>query len=196
MVGPQRVEWRGRAPSAAVARLLWYVLAATAGGGVVWLLFGDEPARLSAGETNWLTAIMPATVVLGLLGAVPFAVAVLRRPAVAANYYAITVRPGHGRALILPWASLALVGAYKVGGEMYLFVRCREPFNGVGDRPGRFDRRVLRAARRCGDPPGIDEYHLAVCMADFVGSPRSLLTSLVAYAPDYLAVTSDLVHDH
>lgn len=193
MAGPQRIEWRRRVPVAAIARLGWYVLSAALLVGAVWALFGDEPDQLSSGAENPLVNVVPTTLLLVALGGLPFVVAIARRPVVAANHYALTVRPGAMRTLVLPWAQMGAIAAYRIGGEPYLLVRCRESLDSGGDQPGWADQRALRVARRHGDVPGT--FDLAVRMRDFVGAPQSLLGTLAAFAPDHVKVTSELVRD-
>src|SRR5690348_8844199 len=124
MAGPDRIDWRRAFPSRALALLGWYLGLAGAALGLVWLLFGGEPARLDDGAPNPLAAILPIAAVVALLGAVPAVIAVIRRPVVAANHYALSVRPGSMRTLVLPWARIAKVAVRRVGRESYLLVRC------------------------------------------------------------------------
>jgi hypothetical protein len=200
MAGPERIEWRRGFPAGPLALLGWYVLAAVGGLGLVWLLFGAEPQRLDSGRVNPLAVLPDLAVVLVLFGAVPFTVLVLRRPMVAANYYALTVRPGPWRTLVLPWARVARVGAYRVGGEPYLLVRCvaaGDPWAdraGRLDRPGWLDRTVLREAgrrARTGDAP-VGGFDVAVRMGEFAGRSTALVATLAAFAPDHVAVADDL----
>jgi hypothetical protein len=197
MAGPERIEWRRSLPSARLTGLTWYAFGAALALGLVWLLFGGEPAQLDTGQSNPLALALPIATALAVLGALPLSLPVLRRPLVAASHYALTVRPGWWRTLVLPWAKVAGVAAYRVGGEPYLLVRCRRSLDPRRDLPGRLDQVVLRVAmrrRRRGDPP-VGDYDLAVCMGDFVGGSSALLATLVAFAPDHVAVENDLAED-
>jgi hypothetical protein len=194
MAGPERIEWRRSVPSARLARLAWYAFGAGIALGLVWLLFGGEPAQLDTGASNPLAYAVPATIVVVVVALVPFALPLLRRPMVAANHYAVTVRAGWWRTLVLPWSEVAGVAAYRVGGDPYLLVRCRQSLQPRHDLPRWPDQLVLRAAmrnRRRADPP-IGDYHLAVRMDDFVGGESAMLSTLAAFAPDHVAVASDL----
>ena len=197
MAGPEGIEWRRWVPSVRLARLTWYGFAAALALGLVWLLFGDEPTELDTGQANPLAYVLPVAIALAVLGAVPFALPVLRRPRVAANHYALTVRPGWWRTLVLPWAEVAGVAAFDIGGEPYLLVRCRRSLDPRPDLPRWLDQLVLHAAmrnRRRVDPP-VDDYDLAVRMDDFVGGSAALLAALAAFAPDHVAVASDFAED-
>ncbi|GEM_PF-1218136 len=198
MTGPEGIEWRPSALSEAFARLGWYVATAVLFVGAAWGLFRDEPTRLNSGQVNLLVFVPLLVGVLGTLSTVPVVMALVRRPAVAANYYGLTVRPGAGRLLVLPWAQLRAVAAYRVGDEAYLFLgRTQVPLPS-GDRPGWADQKVMREARRgARHEGGVDlatlaDFELAVRMSDFVGEPYALLATLVAFAPDHVLVASDL----
>lgn len=193
MTGPQRIEWRRSFPSHALVVLGSYAAAAGLGVAAVWLLFGGEPRVLDTGEANPLAVIAPASVVVAALGALPFVLAVLRRPVVAANHYALHVRPTWLRTLVLPWARIAKVAAYRVDDELYLLVRCWETLDRLGDRPKWIDRSVLRAAERAAaDTERLAGFHLAVRMRDFTGAPTAQLASLAAFAPDHVALAGDV----
>jgi hypothetical protein len=198
MAGPERIEWRRTSPSAALTVLSWYLAVALLGLALVWVLFGNEPARLDSGAVNPLALVPKLALGLALVGAVPFSIAVARRPVVAANHYALAVRPGALRMLVLPWAQLAGVAAYQVAGEPYLLVRCEGPHGDLGDHPGWLDQSVLRAALRNShvtDRP-VSEFDLAVRLRDFVGEPNALLATLAAFAPDRVAIATDITEDH
>ena len=107
MAGPEGIEWRRSVPSVPLSRLAWYGFGAAIAVGLVWLLFGGEPRELDTGRSNPLAYALPVAIVLAVVAAVPFLVPVLRRPFVAANHYALTVRPGWWRTLVLPWAKVA-----------------------------------------------------------------------------------------
>ena len=192
MAGPERIEWRRSFPSAAMTTLGWYACAAGLALGLVWLLFGGEPPSLDSGAPNPLAVVPVAALLLAIAGLVPFALHVLRRPTVAANHYALTVRPGSLRTLVLPWARLAAVAVYRVGGEPYLLVRLLPALDRLGDQPGWVDQTVLRTARRQARAgQSVDGYDLAVRMRDFVGTPHSLMSALAAFAPDHVLIDVD-----
>jgi hypothetical protein len=198
MAGPERIEWRRTAPSVALTVLGWYLAVAVLGLALVWVLFGNERVRLESGEVNPLATLPKLALGLALIGAVPFSMAVARRPVVAANHYALTIRPGALRILVLPWAGIAAVAAYRVGLEPYLFVRCVDAPGAPGDRPTWLERSVLRAALRSTsvtDRP-VSDFDLAVRLRDFVGEPNALLTTLAAFAPDQVAIAIDISEEH
>jgi hypothetical protein len=193
MTHPQQsLAWRRRFPSHALASFGWYVLAAGIGVGVVWLLFGSEQRVLDTGESNPLAVILPVTVAVVALGAVPFVLRVLRGPVVAADHYALRVRPTWVRTLVLPWARIAAVVAHRVDEEPYLLVRCRDSLDRLGDRPGWVDRTVLRQVQRAADIEWLGRFDLAVRMGDFAGTPRVQLMGLAAFAPDHVFITGDV----
>src|SRR5262245_5410370 len=148
MAGPERIEWRRSRPSRSLGALGWYVVVAATVVGLAFLLFGTEPAQLGSGVSNPVAHVPMWTVVLAVLGAVPFVLAALRRPVVAANHYALTVRPGWVRTLVLPWARVAEVTVADVQGEGHLLVRCRDGLDQLGNRPQWIDRAVLRSIAR------------------------------------------------
>jgi hypothetical protein len=194
MAGPERIEWRRAFPSRAVILLGWYVGVAGAVLGLVWLLFGDEPVRLDDGTPNPLAMVLPVTLGIAAAGAVPLVVTLVRRPLVAANHYALTVRPGALRTLVLPWAHIAVVSVRRVGREPYLLIRCRPALDALGDHPTWVDQGVLRAVVRIprGGPALAGEYDLAVRLRDFTGRPNAQLVTLAAFAPDHVFVASDV----
>jgi hypothetical protein len=197
MAGPERIEWRRGVPSARLTVLAWYAFGAALFLGLVWLLFGGEPAELDTGRRNPLVYVLPVAVAVVLLGALPLLLPVLRRPVVAANHFALTVRGGWWRTLIMPWAKVAEVAAYRVGGTPYLLVRCRQSLDSGRDMPRWLDQAVLRAAmrdRRRGDP-SVGDFHLAVRMEDFVGGSSALVATLAAFAPDDVPVAGDLADE-
>jgi hypothetical protein len=192
MTDPERIEWRRSFPSHALVLVGWYAVVAGLGVGVVWLLFGSEPSHLDNGESNPLAVIPPVSVIVAGLGALPFVLAVVRRPSLTANHYALQVRPTWLRTLVLPWARIAQVAAYRIDGEPYLLVRCGTALDRLGDRPGWVDRAVLRAADRAADTDVVNGFDLAVRMRDFTGTPRAQLTALAAFAPDHVAMVGDI----
>jgi len=162
MAGPERIEWRRGFPARALRLLGWQTAAGGLAVGVAFLLFGDEPERLSDGSSNALASIPQWTLLAAGVVVVAALVRVLRR-------------------LLLPWASIAEVLAVNAGGEEYLLVRLRPGMDQLGDRPGWWDQAVLRAARRA--YARAVEYDLAVRLRDFAGPPPGKLAMLAAYAP-------------
>jgi hypothetical protein len=191
MAGPERIEWRRSPPSRALGALAWYAAAAAFAVGAVFLLFGAEPEHLGAGVTNPVARVPTWALLLAGLGAVPFVLAVLRRPLVAANHYALTVRPGSLRTLVLPWARVAEVTVAGVAGEEYLLVRCGTGLDPLGDRPQWVDQAVLRRVARDDMRLG-QRFHLAVRLRDFVGGTDGRIAALAAFAPDHVNVANQL----
>jgi len=189
MAGPERIEWRRSFPSAALTGLAWYSSMTALAVGLVYVLFGGEPRDLDSGAANPLAVLPRLALAAALAGLVPFGLPVLRRPTVAANHYALTVRPGPWRTLVLPWARLGAVTVYRTGGESYLLVRLLPALDRLGDHPGWRDQAVLRAIRRTGAP--VEGFDLAVRMRDFVGTPQSLMGALAAFAPDHVLIDGD-----
>jgi hypothetical protein len=187
MAAAQSLAWRHRFPVRALRRLSWYLLAGVTLVAAAWLLFGSEPRRLATGEINTLALLPLCAAALVAVGAVPLAAALARRPLVAADHYALRVRPGILRTLLLPWASVAEVTAITVGREPLLLVRCQPVRGQPADRPRWYDQRVLHAAGR---PTA--GYHLAVRMDEFNGDPTSLLASIAAWAPQRVVVLDRL----
>lgn len=194
MAGPERIEWRRAFPSRAVTILVWYAIVAGAALGLTWLLFGDEPAKLDDGTPNALVAVLPVVLGVVLAGLVPPVLMLVRRPLVAANHYALTVRPGCLRTLVLPWARITGVAVRRVGRETYLLVQCRQALDALGDHPGWFDQAVLRAAIRSprGGQAVAAGYDLAARSRDFLGAPNDQLTALAAFAPDHVFIAGDV----
>jgi hypothetical protein len=194
MAGPDRIEWRRAFPSRAVAAFVWYAVLAGAVVGLALLLFGDEPARLDDGSPNPLAAVPPVVLVLAAVGCLPILLVILRRPLVAANHYALTVRAGATRTLVLPWAHITVVAVRRVGRETYLLVRCRQTLDALGDHPTWIDQGVLRAVLRTprGGQALAGEFDLAVRLRDFVGEPNAQLATVAAFAPDHVFVASDV----
>jgi hypothetical protein len=186
MIGPDRIEWRRGFPGRALRLLAWAVLGAASSTAAAWILFGTEPDRLADGSANplarlpvWTAAVM---VVVLVLACVPL----VRRPLVAASHYALSVRPGAFRTLLVPWAGVAEVVVVAAAGEDYLLVRLRRGFEAGGDRPTRWEQVALReAARRRPDSAG---YDLAVRLREFAGPPAGNLASLAAYAPEAVRI--------
>ena len=153
----------------------------------VLLLFGTEPAKLDSGRRNLLADLPMWTEVLAVLGTVPFILAVVRRPRVAANHFALTVRPGWVRTLVLPWSRVAEVTTSAVEGERYLLVRCAVGPDRMGNTPRWVDQTVLRAMARDGSRIG-RHYDLAVRMRDFTPAGDGQMAALAAFAPDHVSI--------
>ena len=185
-----RVSWRRRPPKRAAGRLGWTALAAGFVCGPGWLLFGGEPVRASGGALNPLALITPALAVLFAALLVPQLLGLVRRPIVAADHYALTVRPGVGRTLVLPWAQLAELCTIAVDEEPVLLIRCGPRRGATADWPRWWDQGRLRSARRERLDEPIAAYDLAVPMGDFAGAPDALLNALAAWAPSHVVVLS------
>jgi hypothetical protein len=192
VVSRDRIVWKRRAPHRAAVRLGW-----TAGGAVLvlapaWLLFAGEPRTVESGAVNPLALVVPALALFfAVLLALPL-LALVRRPIVSADHYALTVRPGIVRVLVLPWAQLAELAGVEVDDQPVLLVRCGARLRGSTDWPRWWDRAELRAARRASRHEPIAAYDLAVPMSDFAGRPSLLLDGLVRFAPEHVTVVSDL----
>lgn len=202
MAGGDRIAWRRAFPSRAVGRLGWYVTLGAAATVIGYVLFGAEPQRLESGRANPL-ALVPAGLVLVFgLGSMPFVAALFRRPYVAADHYALTIRPGILRTLLLPWARVAEIAVYGLRDEPFLLVRCGRQrdrrSDRLGDRPHWWDRSILRAAARVGrehrrPEPAVGTYDVAVRMDEFVGDPSVQLAALAAFAPGHVIVADELL---
>jgi hypothetical protein len=187
-----RIEWGRRPPKRAAVRLGWTVLAAVFVCGPAWLLFSGEPGLLADDAVNPLALILPVLAVAfgGLL--VPQALALVRRPVVAADYYALTVRPGVFRTLVLPWAQLAELCLREIDEEAILLIRCGARGPRSADWPRWWDQAGLRAARRGDTERAVAAYDLAVPMDEFEGKPEVLLAELAQWAPGHVAVFNNL----
>jgi len=187
VAGPERIEWRRSFPTRSLVALGWYVVVAVIVIAAVLLLFGTEPAKLDSGRRNLLADLPMWTEVLAVLGTVPFILAVVRRPRVAANHFALTVRPGWVRTLVLPWSRVAEVTTSAVEGERYLLVRCAVGPDRMGNTPRWVDQTVLRAMARDGSRIG-RHYDLAVRMRDFTPAGDGQMAALAAFAPDHVSI--------
>jgi hypothetical protein len=161
------------------------MLLAVLGGGAALLLFGDEPWQASDGALNPLAVVPPAVLGLFALALIPQIVGLVRRPAVGADHYAMVVRPGVIRTLVVPWADVVELTAFELDEEYYLLIRCRG-LRTSGDEPRWFDRSVLRSVIR--GASNVAAYDLAVPMTDFAGTPEDLLAALGEWAPDHVAL--------
>jgi len=188
MTGPGRIEWRRGLPRQALRRVAWWAVVAALVVGVALLLFGPEPETLDDGSHNVLDDVPLWTALLMLAVLAVIAVPVLRRPAVAADHYALRVRPGPWRTLLLPWAGIAEVVVLSSNGDEYLLIRLDPKV--PGDRPKAWDQSVLRHARKGTDRA--DAYDLAVCLKEFAGPPEGKLAALAAYAPETVVIEEKL----
>ncbi|MGH3663548.1 MAG: hypothetical protein ACRDTQ_17055 [Micromonosporaceae bacterium] len=141
-------------------------------------------------------AFLPYVAMTGLaLGAIPIVLAIFRRPLVTADHYSLTVRAGVWRTLVLPWARIGELAIYSVAlgdePEPILLVRCVERRTRVGDQPGWFDQRILRAAAKAAGG-AIGGYDVAVRLDDFTGTPQQHFTAVTKFAPDRVAVVDRL----
>ncbi|HET8659053.1 MAG TPA: hypothetical protein VFM55_08665 [Micromonosporaceae bacterium] len=197
MSGPARIEWRRAFPFRALGVLAWYVILGAVALVAAIVLFGSEPDTLSSGRLNPLSLAPAATGVLVAAIGVPVVLALLRRPVVSADHFALTVRPGFLRTLMLPWAHIAEVAVYAGRGETFLLVRCgKRRDDRLGDWPHWWDRSVLRSAARMsrmqrGRGPAVAGYHLAVRMGEFAGSPQAQVAALCSVAPEHVVVASE-----
>ena len=189
MGGPERIEWRRSVPTRSLAALAWYAVVAVLLVAASLLLFGGERPTLDTGEHNPLADIPMWTEVLVGVGGVPFVLAVVRRPRVGANHFALTVRPGWVRTLVLPWSRVAEVTTADVAGERYLLVRCRAGLDSMGDSPKWVDQSVLRAIAREGSKKA-KRFDLAVRLRDFTPAVDGQMTALAAFAPDHVLIAT------
>lgn len=190
-VGAQRIEWRRHSPRQVMSTLGWYGTTAVIIVAGAWLLFGDEPEDLSSGGSNPLAGVPVIVTVIAAVGAALLGLLAIRGPSVAADHYALRVRPGVLRTMCLPWARIAEIAVGPAGPQQYLMIRSRPDGGSAGDQPTWFDRAVLRRAVRHGGSAPLARFDLAVPMADFVGSPDALLAALAAFAPDQVTVTGE-----
>lgn len=191
MAGPERIEWRRSFPSRSLATLAWYALCAALACALVRGLFADEPEVLPSGADNLLADLPMWTVALAAVGAIPFVLAVVRRPRVGANHFALTVRPGWIRTLVLPWSRVAQVALMEVGGERYLLVRLRAGLDRTGTNPTWLDRNVLRELSKTPSKRA-SGFDVAVHLRDFAGGPDGQLAALAAFAPDQVLIANHL----
>lgn len=182
----KRIEWRRRSPRRAVSRVVWTAIASALAVGPAWLLFGAEPQVTDDGAVNPFALVVP---LLGTLFGILILVQVLaigRRPSVSADHYAVSVRPGVVRTLVLPWAQIAELATMEVDEEPLLLIRCLPQLSRSADWPRWWDQAHLRAAKRAAS--AVSAYDLAVPMGDFVGTARNLLAELAWWAPDHVMV--------
>ncbi len=187
----ERVVLPRRFPARAIGRIAGYLVVAGVAVAALWLLFGGEPKQLSSGMVNPL-AYLPHLAVLGFgIGLIPVLSAVIRRPMVTADSYALTVRPGSFRTLVLPWVRISDIGIYPVtlqdDPEPILLVRCVERHGQLGDTPSWFDQGVLRSAAKAAGG-AIGGYDVAVRLGDFVGDYRRHLGAITMFAPERVGI--------
>lgn len=195
MAGPERIEWRRSFPSRSLGTLVWYAVSATLAVLLIRALFGDEPETLDSGGHNPLADLPMWTAGLAAVGAVPIALAVIRRPRVGANHFALTMRPGWVRTLVLPWSRVGEVAAVEVGGERFLAVRLLEGLDRTGTNPAWIDQNVLRELNKISDGQGRRDGRgvgVAVRLRDFNGTPDGQLAALAAFAPDQVQIANRL----
>lgn len=191
MAAAEQLEWRHAFPSRALRRLGWCVLIAAAAAATAWVLFGSEPERLAAGRANPLALVPAVTTTAGAMLVALSGLRLVRRPVVAANHFALRIRPGALRTLVLPWAAVAEIAGGSVRGQPLLLVRC-VPGARRGDRPGWLDRAVLRSASWADSTHRVAAYDLAVRMEEFAGPPRAQLASLAAWVPGHVQIVDAL----
>jgi hypothetical protein len=191
VAGPERIEWRRSFPSHSLATLAWYVVSAGLVVVLVRGLFADEPHVLDSGAHNPLADLPLWTVGLAVAGAAPVVLGVARRPRVGANHFALTVRPGWVRTLVLPWSRVAEVAATEIGGDRYLLVRLRQGLDLTGTDPRWVDRTVLRELAKT-DSKRARGFSVAVRMRDFAGGSDGQLAALAAFTPDQVLIANRL----
>lgn len=151
-----------------------------------WLLFGGEPTDAGNGALNPFALVVPLVGTLFGLWVGVQVLALVRRPIVAANNYALTVRPGVVRTLVMPWAQITELAMVEVDDEPFLLVQCAPRRYRSGDWPRWWDKTHLRSAKRAA--AAVSAYDLAVPMTDFVGTPMKLLAELALWAPDHITI--------
>lgn len=194
MAAAEHLQWRRVFPARPLRQLAWFMMLSAVTLVIAWVLFGTEPDRLASGERNPF-ALVPPLVTAGVaVASTRFVLPLLRRPAVSANHYALTVRPGSLRTLVLPWAGVAEIAAVRVRGGPVLLVRCSGRRDRPGDRSRWLDRGVLRGAMRAAgsDRATVAAYDLAVRMDEFQGTPPAQLAGLAGWAPRHVLVTDGL----
>jgi hypothetical protein len=191
VAGPERIEWRRSFPSRSLGTLAWYLASGALAVLLVRGLFGDEPETLASGAHNALADVPAWTLGLAVAGAVPVVLAVVRRPRVGANHFALTVRPGWVRTLVLPWSRVGEVAAIEIAGERYLTIRLREGLDRTGTNPAWVDQGVLRELTKSGARQS-RHVNVAVRLRDFNGGPAGQLAALAAFAPDQVLISDQL----
>jgi hypothetical protein len=187
-VARDRFEWRRRRPRRAAGRLGWSAFLAAFICGPAWLIFSNEPARTDEGALNPLALVIPALVVFFGLLLVPYTLALIRRPVVGGDHYALVARPGVGRTMVLPWAQIGELAAIEIDEDLFLLVRCVPQLTRSGDWPRWWDQAHLRSAKR--NAAVASAYDLAVPMNDFEGTTDALLAELRRWAPHHVVVVN------
>ncbi|MGH3714621.1 MAG: hypothetical protein ACRDT4_14350, partial [Micromonosporaceae bacterium] len=162
----------------------------------LWLLFGEEPRQLPSGIVNPMAYLPHLAAGAAAIGLVPAVLAVFRRPLITADSYSLTLRPGIGRTLVLPWASISDVAVYKVAlqddPEPLLLIRCVERHGKLGDTPTWWDQSVLRKAAKAAGG-AIGGYDVAVKFAEFHGDYQQHLAAIGEFAPERVTVVDRTV---
>jgi len=192
-----QVVWLPRPPRRAAIRLGFLALAAVPTLAAAHLMLGDEPAYLESGQLNPLYLFFPALVAAFALTAVPSLVSLVRHPQVAADHFALRLRPGCLRTLVVPWSQVAELAAVPVllaprRWEPLMLVRFAWQRGKEGDRPRFWDTVLLRDARRSGGRDQTEGYDIAVRLGDFAGTPYALLSALAVFAPGHVVLVSKL----
>jgi hypothetical protein len=190
VVTVERVEWQRRPPRRAAGRLGWTAFLGVFVCGPAWLIFSGEPGHTDDGAVNPLALVAPSLVLLFVLLLVPQVLALVRRPRVLADHYALEVRPGVGRTLVLPWAQLTELALVRIDEEPFLLVRCGPRSGRAADWPRFWDQGHLRSARR-GNAVATG-YDLAVPLDDFLGAPVDLLANLSRRVPRHVTIVNSL----
>lgn len=183
-------------PTRRISSLALYALVCAGLVGALMALVHTEPSVLDSGEPNPVAELPEFFTVIALIGAVCFLVPLLRPPKLMVNHFGLRVRPGFGKALLIPWSNVEELAAIHVGsrrrGASYLLFAA-DVYLGRGgsDRPGFLGRSVLREANRAteGLVAGFD---LAVRCKDFALEPQQLLARLASYAPGHVQVVDRL----
>jgi hypothetical protein len=189
-VARDKFVWRRRRPIRALGRLGWTVFLGASIATPAWFVFGAEPLRVDDGALNPLAFVVPLVAAFFTMLLVPQVLALFRRPVVSGTHYALTVRPGVARTLMLPWAQIGELVAIDVDDEPYLLIRCVPLMARSGDWPRWWDKAHLRAARR--GAAIAFAYDLAVPMAEFEREPEELLAELARWAPDHVGIVNRL----
>jgi hypothetical protein len=179
-----RVVWRRRRPRRAAGRLVWTLFVAVVVTAPLWLMFSGEPLQAADGALNPLALLGPGVAVIFLVGVLAQVTALVRRPLIEFDYFALTVRSGLARTLVLPWAQLTELVVLDLEGDEFLLIRCQPHRRGTGDRPRRLDQGALRSLRR--RATFASGYDLAVPMDRFAGTTDGLLAEMATRAPAHV----------
>jgi hypothetical protein len=182
----ESVTWRTRAPARAALRLAWTSFLAVVVCGLASLLFGNEPEFQADGSRNPLVLVVPVLVIGFTIVLIAHGLALFRRPVVRTDRYALSVRPGVVRTLVMAWAEIAELTLVDLDDETYLLIRCAPVPVPSADRPRWWDQGQLRAVRRA--LPEVSAYDLAVPLGEFAGSPETLIARLGTAAPPHVGL--------